>query len=128
MQVFKNIANTFLAITLLVATTGITLNKHYCMGRLKSVAVNEHAAHCFAGEEEQMPCCKDVSQELKVEEITTADFDFDANPSLYELAIINFVIVNRDGISSDVDKSHFRHYSPPLPDAEFQIAHQVFLI
>lgn len=128
MRILKNIANTFLAITLLIATTGITLNKHYCMGRLKSIAVNEHAEHCFEGEEEQMPCCKDISEELKVEEITTVGFDFDATPDLYQLAIVQYVLLQNHNFGLQSEKPHFQHYSPPLPDRDIPVLVQSFLI
>lgn len=127
-RIFKNIANTFLAIILLIATTGVTLNKHYCMGRLKSIAVNEHAEHCYDGEEEQMPCCKDISEELKIEEVTTVAFDFDATPDLYQLAIVNYVLLEDVAVGFEYAKPHFQHYSPPLPDQDIPVLIQSFLI
>lgn len=128
MRIAKKIVNVLLAILLLIATTGVTLNKHYCMGRLKSVAVNAHANHCFEGEAEQMPCCKDVSQELKVEEITTVGFDFDAHPDLYEL--FSITSLSFDDVPEHTDQTHvqFLHYSPPLPDRDVIVLVQSFLI
>jgi len=127
-RITKNILNSFLAITLLIATTGITLNKHYCMGRLKSVAVNVHAEHCFEGEEEQMPCCKDTSQELKIEEITTVAFDFDANPELFELAIVNHILLKDITHTLEQEKPELQYYDPPLPDKDIPVLIQSFLI
>ena len=88
MSLFRKIANIFLAVLLLVATTGVTLNKHYCMGRLKSVAVFVSANPCDNGMEDPMPCCKDTSEELKVDELTKASFDFKSTTDLYLLATI----------------------------------------
>ncbi len=127
-RIFKNIANTLLAIILLIATTGVTLNKHYCMGRLKSIAVNSHAEQCFDNEEDQMPCCKDISEELKIEEVTTVDFDFDATPDLYQLAIVNYVLLEDITADFEFAKPHFKHYSPPLPDRDIPVFIQSFLI
>lgn len=98
------------------------------MGRLKSIAVNVHADHCFEGEEEQMPCCKDISEELKVEEITTVAFEFDAAPDLYELAIVNYVLLTNAGESNNSEISQFQHYTPPLPDRDIPVLVQSFLI
>ena len=98
------------------------------MGRLKSIAVNEHAEHCYEGEEEQMPCCKDISEELKVEEVTTVAFDFDASTDLYQLAIINFVLLENIDFDFQVDHPKFQHYSPPLPDRDIPVLIQSFLI
>ncbi|MEO9485081.1 MAG: hypothetical protein ABJG47_16595 [Ekhidna sp.] len=97
------------------------------MGRLKSIAVNVHAEHCFEGEDEQMPCCKDISEELKVEEFTTVAFDFDASPDLYQLAIVHFVLREDIDFSQQLEKQ-FRHYSPPLPDKDIPVLIQSFLI
>ena len=93
-----------------------------------SIAVNEHATHCFDGEEEQMPCCKDVSEELKIEEITTTGFDFDATPDLFQLAIVSYVLLEDPILDDDPDKPHFQHYSPPLPDKDITVLVQSFLI
>lgn len=128
MRIAKNILNSLLAIVLLIATTGVTLNKHYCMGRLKSVAVNEHAQHCFEGEAEQMPCCKDVSEVLKVEEITTVAFDFDANPDLYELALIDHILLKDISFTLEQDEPELLHYDPPIPDRDIPVLIQSFLI
>jgi len=98
------------------------------MGRLKSVAVNAHAQHCFDGEEEQMPCCKDVNQKLKVEEITTVAFDFDANPDLFELAIVNHFLLKDIGFTIEQEKPTLLNYDPPLPDRDIPVLVQSFLI
>ncbi len=98
------------------------------MGRLKSMAINEHAEHCFEGEEEKMPCCKDISEELKVEEFTSAAFDFDASPELFQLAVINYLILQDIDFSTEVENPHFQHYSPPLPDRDIPVLVQSFLI
>lgn len=98
------------------------------MGRLKSIAINTHAQHCFEGEDEQMPCCKDISEELKVEEITTTAFDFDATPDLYQLAIVNLVLLTDIDFNVQSERPTFEYYSPPPPDIDFQVDHQTFLI
>ncbi len=98
------------------------------MGKLKSMAVNVHAEHCFEGEEEQMPCCKDISEELKVDEFTTVAFDFDAEPDLYQLAIVHFVLLQDVDFDVQLDAPIFDHYSPPLPDKDLPVFNQSFLI
>ena len=98
------------------------------MGRLKSVAVNVHAQHCFEGEEDQMPCCKDTSQELKIEEITTVAFDFDANPDLYELAIVNQILLKDISFTLEQEKPELQYYDPPLQDKDIPVLVQSFLI
>ncbi|MEP5614455.1 MAG: hypothetical protein ABJP45_19540 [Cyclobacteriaceae bacterium] len=127
MILFRKIVNVFLAVLLLVATTGVTLNKHYCMGRLKSVAVFVSANTCEAGKEDPMPCCKDTSEELKVNELTKASFDFKATADLYLLAAITYVLLE-DTYSSADKQVEFYNYDPPLPEQDIRVLTQVFRI
>lgn len=129
MILFRKIANVSLALLLLVATTGVTLNKHYCMGRLKSIAVFEAAHSCSEnGAEDPMPCCKDVSEQMKVNEITKVSFDFKSAPDLYPVAVICFFVLSQDLLSVKNEKPQHRFYSPPLPDQNLQVLNQNFLI
>ncbi|MFK7952475.1 MAG: hypothetical protein AB8B73_06485 [Ekhidna sp.] len=98
------------------------------MGRLKSVAINEHASHCFKSEKEKMPCCEDVEEELKVDEVTTASFDLDLQPDLYQIAIITFTLLNEDFSQEDLAGNSLIKGSPPLPYKDKQVLHQTFLI
>lgn len=99
------------------------------MGRLKSIAVFEHAQNCTGTDiQDPMPCCEDTSEELKVEEITTVAFDFDANPDLFELAIINHILLKDIGFTIEQEKPTFLNYDPPLPDRDIPVLVQSFLI
>ena len=132
MRTLKTVGNFCLVLMLLVATSGITLSKHYCMGRLKAVAVFESVQKCEGAshEDEPMPCCKDVTEELKLEEITTISFEFDATPSLLELA----TIPTFDDLAFQIREnvlwfpSATLQANPPPPDADYRVSFQVFRI
>lgn len=126
MSAAKKIANFFLSLSLLIATTGFTFNAHYCLGQIKSVSINENIKYCN-GEEKPMPCCKDISQELKVEEITQAGFDFDSAPDLYEVAIITWFVSTHTNLQA-LERTYPPLYSPPPLHTDFQSSYQVFLI
>ncbi len=96
------------------------------MGRLKSVAINAHASSCIKGEGDKMPCCEDVQQELKVEEVTTTSFDFHLQPDLYQIAVISFVLTHE--LTVDTDFNTFSLWEPPLPVRDIQVIYQSFLI
>lgn len=129
MILFKKIVNVFLVVLLLVATTGITLNKHYCMGRLKSVAVFEKANPCIDyGFEEPMPCCEDISEELKVDEITNSTFDFKISPDYHLVAITTYLLINQDLLEPEITESNYSDYSPPPIERDIPILVQSFLI
>ena len=98
------------------------------MGRLMAMAINESANQCNPnGEKDPMPCCEDITEEMKVEEVTQTSFDFDSTPDLYQIAAIIFVL-DQSGLKLEEDKVHFQLYSPPPPDEDVQTEHQVFLI
>ncbi|MFZ9046546.1 MAG: HYC_CC_PP family protein [Cyclobacteriaceae bacterium] len=123
----RKIANLLLALVLLVATTGLTLNKHYCMGRLQSVAIVVSADTCKDVTEDPMPCCKDTSEELKVDQMTKASFDFKSAPELHLLAVITYVLLE-DTYSTLDTKTSSNQPDPPLPDQDIRVLHQVFRI
>jgi len=92
------------------------------------MAVNQSANSCVEKEmTDPMPCCEDIAQELKVNEITKTIFDFDAHPNLFIVSLVAFALPEVLPISDDQDRS-FKDYSPPLRDQNFQSELQVFLI
>ena len=97
------------------------------MGRLKAVAINQTANPCSESSEKQMPCCDDVSQELKVEEITQNSFDFDSQPDLFQIAFIQFFVLEQS-FNDDHQKTLATYYPPPKTATDYQVAYQVFLI
>lgn len=97
------------------------------MGRLKAVAINEPAHSCNGSDEDPMPCCEDVSEELKVDEITKASFDFSGSTNWITLTVIEITLFNLTP-EVEVDQSEFQDYAPPLPDHDLLVEQQVFLI
>lgn len=99
------------------------------MGRVMSLAINHEANSCSdSTTEDPMPCCDDVSQELKVEEITQVSFDFDSTPHLYQLTIIVWYVADFYQYHIDSKSPVYLAHSPPLPNFDLLTAHQVFLI
>ena len=92
------------------------------------MAINESASLCKEkGFTEPMPCCEDISQELKVEEVTQASFDYDAQPDLYQIAIITFVL-SEQSYSDLSEEITFQDYSSPPIDRDIPVLIQSFLI
>ena len=128
MNWIKSIGNVLLATTLLIATTGVTLSKHYCLGRLKSVSVFEQAKGCPGSERDApLPCCDYVDTELKVEDLTFSSFEFDGETDYYFLAVFSWIVTdeNRKGHRGDPE---FQIYDPPPNEIDIQTQFQVFLI
>jgi len=99
------------------------------MGRLKAVAIFHQVENCFGGDTEtQMPCCEDVHEELKVDDLNPSTFDFKLSPQAYQLVfnvfpswVENFYFIEEDNHLVIIK-------SPPPPLLNLNIAHQVFLI
>ncbi|MEM0939521.1 MAG: hypothetical protein AAF600_04980 [Bacteroidota bacterium] len=122
------IMNAFLVAIFLNAIIGVTLNKHYCMGRLKSVTINEPAIPCAEhGKPVSMPCCEEVIQELKIKEVAQVSFEFNSYPDLFELSGITFSLFDKFTFINR-ESPQIKDYFPPPPDVDFQSDYQVFLI
>lgn len=130
MQSFKSFINIFLSVAMLVATNGFTLHKHYCMGRLKAVSINQSASPCAEkGLPAEMPCCEDMAETLKVEEITEVSFDFEASPCLLELGgLLGFFSPALHLTPQQIVGAPNHYPPPPIQPSDIQAVHQVFLI
>lgn len=130
MKFLAKILNIFLALLLLLSTSGVTLHKHYCMGRLKNIAVFQEAESCIAkmGMERAMDCCEDVKEELKVTDLNKVSFGFSLTPQLHLLAVIAYIFIDWD-LFSNVNR-HFPYvnYKPPLIDPDITVLVQSFLL
>lgn len=97
------------------------------MGRLKAVAINEQVSLCAESGEEKLPCCDDIRQEFKIEDVTQIAFDFDSQPDLFEIAFIQFFVFQQS-FNSEEQRPLLVH-DPPLPaPIDYQVAYQIFLI
>ncbi|MEQ8240395.1 MAG: hypothetical protein RIA69_14345 [Cyclobacteriaceae bacterium] len=99
------------------------------MGRLKSVAIFQQAENCFGGDTEtQMPCCEDVHEELKVDDLSPSTFDFKLSPQAYQL-VFNVFPIWEDHLYINEKDSHLVIIkSPPPPLLDLNITYQVFRI
>lgn len=115
-----------LVMLLLFATTGVTLSKHYCMGRLMSVEINDHAQGCQDADENKMPCCENTTEELRIEQLQKTVFDVDLTT---EMSLVNEVAY----ILIDVDPQLVTYpfidlNAPPLIAKDIPVLVQQFLI
>ncbi len=133
MKRLEVIGNVFVAIMLMIATTGMTMHKHYCLGQLKSIEINHKAESCAdrMGLEDEadcsMHCCKEESSQLKINDIDYAKVVLDLAPNLYLLAWADFF--DFDVHFFEPVKISFSGYlKPPLHPSEYTTLYQVFLI
>jgi hypothetical protein len=130
MQFFKNIANVSMVVILMIATMGVTLNKHYCMGQLRNVSLFQQVASCEEGMgmSGEMDCCEDVTQEFKVEDFNKVKIDVKTDTNFNLLAVFTFVLIDYELVGIDTNDANYLSYIPPLIEKDIPILLQSFLI
>lgn len=81
---YRTIAHTVLALFLLVATTGITINMHYCGGNLVSTSINTEAKSCC----DDYGCCENKNLHYELENDYVASILFENNNNIVELEVL----------------------------------------
>ena len=124
--------NIVVIIFLLTATIGVTVSKHYCMGRLKAQWIgHEHKEVC--GGMESMPgmegCCSNESLTFVLDQdFSSVNFDFNVNPEL----VLLYTTYEADLISTLADPAKSvlkpRNTGPPFVEPDIFIQVQSFLL
>lgn len=132
MSLLKQIGNILLIVILLLATTGVTMHKHYCMGRLKNVSFYEEAHSCMklAGMDDSCPmdCCKDTSEEFRIDDLQTTSFDFTLQTQ-YHLLWTSSLTVDLPLLAFESRFFLQSHpYKPPLIVRNIPVQVQSFLL
>ena len=133
MQLFKKIAHLFMALLLVVATMGVTMHKHYCMGRVKDVAYFEKSKHCaeMIGMEQEdcpMSCCKDTEQEFKVDDLSVTAFAFDLDTDFHLLNAFTYLLLDFNVLTVPAHQVAYQNYKPPLIEQDIPVLVQSFLL
>ncbi|MFY0628416.1 MAG: hypothetical protein JXR07_19120 [Reichenbachiella sp.] len=108
------------------------MSKHYCMGRMKSIAFFEKAHDCMqinGLESEDIPpmeCCDDVEEELKIKDYSKTKFDFQIRSILVLNSVIPLVVECLQ--IEPFELAFYTKYIPPLINQNIPILNQQFLI
>ena len=120
MRIFKQTAHILLSLTLILSTMGITMNKHYCMGRVQDVAYFHAAHNCMekAGMDDgmgcPMDCCDDTSEEFKINELDQTSFQVDLSTNLVLLFIFEFQIIESHQAKGQINFTSLRNQTALL--------------
>ncbi len=133
MQALKKIAHLFLALLLVVATMGVTMHKHHCLGRVKDVSYFEKSQHCaemMGMEQEDLPmtCCKDTKEEFKVEDVSFTKVSFDLDTDYHLISVMMYVLLDTQIILSETQRFAYKNYKPPLIEQNIPVLVQSFLL
>ena len=129
---FRKILHIVLASYMLVITTGLVLNSHYCGSFLSSISFYTNAKPCFENEAEMgmKNCCHNESHQFKLDEKYISGFvhHFNFTPD-FHIVIPEYTFLNKIYIPfSTGSNSYFTDYSPPPLIADITIELQSFLI
>ena len=133
MQLVKKIVSSFLVILVLMGTTGFTLHKHYCLGKLKHITVFEEAKTCISEmnmEEESCPmdCCDTTSEQMQVEDLQKVSFQYDFAPQLVLVSLVDYLLMDDLGDLNHEAIQGFYPITPPLIEHDIYISVQSFLL
>ena len=123
----KKVSTILFASLLMVATIGLTVNKHYCGGMLMMTSV--YTQHELCGDM-PMPedCCEDESIVFNVEDdfqLTIAQIS--PGPDFIGL-IVEPLLLNIEESNSQFGSAFYEEGSPPYPEPKIYIWDQSFLI
>lgn len=132
MHTLKKIAHLFMALLLVVATMGVTMDKHYCMGRVQDVAYFQESKSCadLLGMEDVCPpgCCKDTHDEFKVDDLSATAFSFDLDTDFHLLHAFTYFLLDADVLTIPTRQVAYQNYKPPLIEQDIPVLIQSFLL
>jgi len=126
----KKVVNFLLVLFLVAGSTGISVSKHYCMGLLRDVAVNQHAKGCDLESSMPIDCCEDEIERFGVEDELQLTLNFkNTDASLFLVRIIDYseIIAGLNQINSG-SMGNSNVDPPPLPGVHIFVRVQSFLL
>lgn len=136
----RKFVSIFLVIIFLVSTTGMTLNVHYCGGKIyKTVFGYFNGRLLDCGMEKAAPgncsnsagtidqnCCSNHIQKIHIEDNF---YSSNLNISIDSVfAILAYVIVIHDNLTEVGVRDFFHQYEPPVLKSDIRVLFQTFLI
>jgi len=121
MRIYHTILSIFLAVAMLVAGIGVTINFHLCAGKVRSVAVNVKADGCHDEQschathtEKKRGCCAEKTFVLKAKESTaSAKSFFKSTPSFELIHAVLPVLQNVPKPAVSIAAKNHTFYKPP---------------
>lgn len=114
----------------LTVTSGITMNLHYCGGKLKTVSIfSNNEKGCCGSKKKSKGCCKDKTTVIKVQENHHANKIVQVcNPTVHLLAFVPTQLLFNLPLSNEINITSNYHAPPVLYDNPLYLKHRVFLI
>ena len=127
--IVKKVLHIVLSMLLLLATTGVSISKHYCMGRLMEVKLSQDkpAFCCLSDESDEAGCCEGESEFINLDEDYTHDASLSLPGSDWHIITSSTYLEQAFSLLS-IPFLHPEAHAPPLISTPRFILHGVFLI
>ena len=137
MKTVRPLISLFLAVIVLIASVGVTVNFHLCGGQIQSTALFIKATPCKMDmpktcqqhAQKRKGCCEEESLVLKGKE-TNAEVKTvtQLTPSFNLIAVILPVLYSIIDLDSSVVTKQYAQYKPPLLEQDITVLVHSFLI
>ena len=134
---FQTISSFFLAIIVMVASLGFTMNKHYCGGELKKFAINAEVAPCpmcanhtsttDQESHDENECCENDQEELKIRDFNLSKKVDKKQITDFQFITLTYILID-DIHAFSAETIPFSQYLPPLIDHDIPVEIQSFLL
>lgn len=139
----------FMALLMLLNSTGFALDMHYCQGNLKSISFFGEAKSCheiqsrpschstskachhdkeMLDQEEEDACCHNEKVFIENSELEAIPAQVTINTEMQSDFVVAYVAAHLFQGVLETDYQDFEKYKPPFPDRDIQILYQTFLI
>lgn len=147
MKLFNKIAILSLSFIVILASAGIIVNKHYCKGELKNIALFVEAEQCHdvrtrkiktqchpgkntcqqSEKKEGRKCCENKTVFLETDDFISTMASPKINPE-FQLIAVTFILYNDLLFSTEKRFVKFLNYKPPLIESDIPVLVQSFLL
>jgi hypothetical protein len=135
MKTFKAISGLLLALLVLVSSTSFTVGMHFCMGKVKSIALFTKAEVCEK-ERSQPPCHRHASKPCCEDETVvhrSDDFKTSISESYFTAPVPaeiqqHMLLIAEIIPTAPASTFPYFNYDPPLRSCDITVEHRVFLI
>jgi len=120
----KKVSNILMVMLLLLATSGITMSKHYCGNNLRSVGIFSVPQSCC----DAPGCCHTETEVYQVKnDFSVIAFNFEFEDEYPQEIQVIYLAVSFPLTSRSVDNLYYDMHSPPGPE-HIQASLQTFIL
>lgn len=127
MKIFFSI---LFSIFYLTSTSGVTINAHYCGGKIKYITFNKSSEkRCCGKKKMSKNCCKDKATYLKIKDNHQSSDLLKSPPPSYKITALTLPVFKFNFSIDKLDQLVLNYHAPPVfYDNPLYLKHRVLLI